>query len=227
MTATADKATNTRRGAAKGAPKAPKPESRVRSRPRPAIIAMAIALIIVGGLAAAYIYTTTGRTVQVLSASAAIARGHVIESGDLTAVEIPEGQSIPSFTVVQAKEIIGQYAVVDIPQGTLISPNNVAAEAGVPAGQSIVGIALTQAQLPPYPLANGDPVRIVETPINQGDPPATTPPSIEATVVTVTVDETSGNTIVAVAVDEDRAADLAARAATGRVALVLDAVPGE
>jgi SAF domain len=223
MTAVETDTTNAKRRGAAKTQRPPKAESRVRSRPRPAIIAMGLALIIVAGLVAAWIYTTTGRTVQVISANAAIARGEVITREDLTTVEIPEGQTIPSFGVDEAKSVIGQYAVVDIPQGTLISPNNIAVEAGVPEGESIVGIALTQAQLPPYPLANGDPVRIVETPINQGDPPATTPPTIKATVVSVTQDETSGNTVVAVAVDEDRAADLAARAATGRVALILDA----
>lgn len=227
MTAVETETTDTkRRGAAKSS-RPPRPESRVRSRPRPAIIALGFALVIVASLGGAWLYMSTGQTVQVISANAPIARGDQITREDLTTVEIPEGQTIPSYTVDDAKSVIGQYAVVDIPQGTLISPNNIAGNAGVPEGDSIVGIALTQAQLPPYPLASGDPVRIVETPINQGDPPATTPPTIKATVVSVTQDETSGNTIVAVAVDEDRAADLAARAATGRVALILDSTTGK
>ena len=47
--------------------------------------------------------------------------------------------------------------------------------------------------------------------------------TIEATVVGVNRVEETGETVVDVSVPEAEAADLAARAATGRVALVLDA----
>jgi len=205
-------------GGAKSAPV----QSRVRSRPRPAIIALSIALIIVAGLGAAYIYTTTGRTTEVFSASSAISRGSVVEPGDLTTVEIPDNQQIPSYATTDADSVIGKTATVDIPAGTLISPNNVASQAGLPADTSIVGVSLTPAQLPSFPMSSGDPVRIVETPVNQGDPPATTPKTISATVASVTKDNVSGNTVVSVQVNSRDAADLAARAATGRVALILD-----
>lgn len=225
MTTTSVETERPRKGAGKakgGGTKAGPVQSRVRNRPRPAIIALSVALIIVAGLAAAYIYTTTGRTTAVFSAANTIARGDVIESGDLTTVEIPDNQQIPAYATTDADNVIGQTATVDIPDGTLISPNNIAAQAGLPANTSIVGISLTPAQLPAFPMTSGDPVRIVETPVNQGDPPATTPQTISATVASVTTDDVSGNTIVSVQVDSDDAADLAARAATGRVALILD-----
>jgi SAF domain len=197
-------------------------QSRVRNRPRPMIIALSVALIIAASLAASYIYTTTGRTTAVFSAATPIARGDIIESADLTTVEIPDNQQIPSYATTDADSVIGKTATVDIPDGTLISPNNIARQAGLPANTSIVGISLTPSQLPAYPMSSGDPVRIVETPVNQGDPPATTPKTISATVASVTKDDVSGNTVVSVQVNSGDAADLAARAATGRVALILD-----
>jgi hypothetical protein len=199
-------------------------ESRVRNKPRPAIIALAIALIVTAGLAAAFIYTSTGRTMEVYTAVDSIARGDVIEASALTTVEIPDNQEIPSFALADRADMLGKTAVVDIPAGTLISPNNVAAGAGVADGTSIVGISFTANQLPPYPLVSGDPVRIIETPVTQGDPPKDEPGQTDATVVAVQFDDVSGNTLVAVSVEEDDAAGLAARAATGRVALVLDAI---
>jgi hypothetical protein len=198
--------------------------SRVRNKPRPAIIALAIALIVTAGLAAAYIYTSTGRTMEVFTAVNSIARGDVIERSDLSTVEIPDNQAIPSYGVLDEKEMVGKTAVVDIPAGTLISPNNVSSDAGLAEGQSIVGISFTANQLPPYPLVSGDPVRIVDTPVTQGDPPANSPASIAATIVAVKFDDVSGNTLVAVSVETINSAPLAARAATGRVALVLDAL---
>jgi hypothetical protein len=227
MTRTADvDVTPARKGSAPSKKREPRTpvQSRVRNRPRPAIIALSIALILAAGLAAAYLYATTGRTTQVFSAATSISRGDVIRSEDLTTVEIPDNQQIPSFTIAQPDAVVGKIATVDLPDGTLISPNNIAANAGPVAGSSIVGISLTAAQLPPYALVSGDPVRVVDTPTSQGNPPEETPETISATIVSVTEDTVTGNTVVAVAVDEATAPDLAARAATGRVALILDSL---
>jgi len=198
-------------------------QSRVRNKPRMPIIALAIALIIVSGLAVAYFYTLTARNTVVLMSAAGISRGDVITAESLTTVEIPEGQTeLPSVSVERADDIIGLFATVDIPNGTLISAGNVANNAGLAPGTSVIGISLTAAQLPPIPLVNGDPVLLVETPVLQGDPPSTVPKSFAATVVSTKVDEVSGNTVVAVSVSgKDQALNIAARAATGRVALIL------
>ena len=90
-------------------------------------------------------------------------------------------------------------------------------------GESLVGISLTPAQMPSEPLFGGDVVRIVTTPGDQGEVTDKEPVTIEATVVGVSRVEETGETVVDVSVPEAEAADLAARAATGRVALVLDA----
>jgi hypothetical protein len=42
--------------------------------------------------------------------------------------------------------------------------------------------------MPSYPLAAGDQVRIVDTPVAQGDPPADTPQTFPATVFSVVRD---------------------------------------
>ena len=90
-------------------------------------------------------------------------------------------------------------------------------------GESLVGISLTPAQMPSEPLYSGDTVRIVTTPGDQGEVTEQTPVTIEATVVGVSRVEETGETVVNVSVPKEKSADLAARAATGRVALVLDA----
>jgi hypothetical protein len=76
--------------------------------------------------------------------------------------------------------------------------------------------------LPAQPLRAGDRIRIVDTPVSQGEPPATTPASIAGLVVSVSEPDQAGVTVVDVTVPSARAADLAARVATGRIALVLD-----
>ncbi len=75
--------------------------------------------------------------------------------------------------------------------------------------------------LPAEPIAPGDAVRVVQTPGAQGEV-ADAPVTVSATVVGVHPSETGDQTIVDVVVPAEAAADLAARAATGKVALVLD-----
>jgi hypothetical protein len=90
------------------------------------------------------------------------------------------------------------------------------------AGQSLVGVALQPAQLPTEPLRAGDRVRVVDTPTSQADPPAATPDTIPAVVVSTEALDDGRQTIVNVTVPSAQAADLAARVATGRIALILD-----
>jgi hypothetical protein len=65
-------------------------------------------------------------------------------------------------------------------------------------------------------------VRIIVTPGDNGEPPANSPQFTVAEVVDTYPDETTGNTVVNVLVPHADAGVLAARAATGNVALVLD-----
>ena len=89
-------------------------------------------------------------------------------------------------------------------------------------GESIVGVALATGKLPAEPLRAGDRVRLVQTPADQADVPATQV-TIDALVQNVPVMSEDGQTVVIdLLVPSSRAAEVAARAATGRVALVLD-----
>jgi hypothetical protein len=84
-------------------------------------------------------------------------------------------------------------------------------------------VSLPPALMPATQLQSGDQVRIVATPGTQGDVPAgTIPTSIEAMVVGLRSAGDTGQIVVDVSVPHDQAAELAARAATGKVALVLD-----
>jgi hypothetical protein len=87
---------------------------------------------------------------------------------------------------------------------------------------SVVGVGLAPALLPGEPLQAGDRVRVVATPGDQGDVTSGGQRTIAATVVAVRGDSDTGQTVLSVQVPFDDAAELAARAATGKVAVVLD-----
>ena len=76
--------------------------------------------------------------------------------------------------------------------------------------------------MPAIPLKTGDDVRVVQTPGAQGQVGDVSPVTVTAEVVAVTRSEDGQSALVDLLVGADAAPDLAARAATGKVAVVLD-----
>lgn len=186
------------------------------------MIGLGAALIALGGLGAAWLTTVVGDTRPVLALRADVSRGAVIEADDLTMARVGRDPALNPVPESRRGEVVGQRAAQDLAAGSLLTPGSVTEKVIPGAGQSLVGVALTAAQLPGRALLPGDRVRIVNTPPAQADPPAGEPRAIRATVVESRGQPDTGLTVVDVTVPVRSAADLAARAATGRVALVLD-----
>lgn len=204
------------------APAAPKAIARAKERRRPLVFALCAVLIAVGGLGAAFAFTSVNDTQEVLVVNRDIARGENIEPGDLSVVRLSVDPALAPISGSQKSNIEGSRAAVDLWAGTMLAEQQIT-ESLVPGeGESLVGISLTAAQMPSEPLYSGDGVRIVTTPGDQGEVTDEDPVTIEATVVGVSRVEETGETVVNVSVPKEKSADLAARAATGRVALVLD-----
>jgi len=129
--------------------------------------------------------------------------------------------AVKTVPAAQANTIAGQRAALDLAPGGLLTPGDLATAVLPGRGSSVVGIGLAPGMLPAEPIAPGDAVRVVQTPGPQGEVDGT-PVTIAATVVGVHPAEAGDQTIVDVLVPAETAADLAARAATGKVALVLD-----
>lgn len=186
--------------------------------------ALGISLMLIAGLATWYITTNTSQTVTVLTTGAEIQRGEEITQGDLTTISIAGGQATDTVAASEASTIVGQVAAVDLPAGSLITSSNVINTLPVPEGKTIVGVSVTSAQLPAYGLTSGDQVRIVDTPVAQGEPPVDDPQSFRATVFTSKFDETNNAWVVDLVVPSGEAPSIAARAATQRVAIILDSL---
>jgi hypothetical protein len=191
-------------------------------RRRPALVGTALVAICLGALLAAWAWTATTNTEEVLVARQTIERGALIQSGDLARVRVSVDPALHPVPASQFDDLVGQRAVLDVAAGAMLTPDSFT-EAVVPAGDnSIVGVALTPAQVPGLDLAPGDHVRVVVTPAQGSGPPAGVPPVSEAEVAAVHVSAETGQLIVDLLVPHADAAVLAARAATGNVALVLD-----
>lgn len=206
-------------------PTAPDPASRAaqpRLRRRPAMAAAGVALVGLGGMTAAFLATSMDSSAPILVVARDVSRGEVLTEADLAVARLSglaAGAALPGGQLATA---VGQTAVTDLPAGMPVPPTSLAADPIPGPGQSVVGIKLAPGQLPTVALRPGDRVRVVGTPRAQDDAPTAAPPAAAAVVASTGVDETSGDTVVNVVVPAAQAPTVAALAATGRVALILD-----
>ena len=194
----------------------------VKLRRRPALVVAALALMLVGALVSAWAYTSLGNTQEVVAARVDVPRGQVITADDLRLVRIGVDPSVSVVPASQAAGLVGQRAAVDLRAGQLLVPGAVTSQVYPQPGMSTVGLSLLAAQLPSEPLRVGDRVRVVSTPGAQGDVSPSALVVFDGMVVAVSARDATGSTDVTVQVESSVAAEVAARSATGKVALVVD-----
>ena len=187
-------------------------------------MAAGVALVALGGLTAAWLAASASDTEQVLAVRAPVERGAVIEASDLVPAAINPDPNLATIPLTAQAQVVGQRAAVELAAGALVTPESVTTAMVPAAGQSLVGVTVTTAQMPAEPLQAGDRIRIVDTPRPQDDPPRTAPASLAAVVVATSFQDDTGNTVVDVTVPDTESAKLAARASTGRIAIVKDSV---
>jgi hypothetical protein len=158
----------------------------------------------------------------VLVARTTIERGSLISADDLARVRVSADPALDPVLGNEFDQVVGQRAVFDVAAGAMLTPDSFSAGVVPDGTNSIVGVALTAAQAPGLDLQTGDHVRVVVTPAQGEALPAGVPQFSEASIAGVSVSEETGQTIVDLLVPHADAVVLAARAATGNVALVLD-----
>jgi hypothetical protein len=186
---------------------------------RPLTVAVAVVLVCLGGVLGLWLWSSSSAATEVVAVRAPVERGRLIAATDLTTVRVTLDPSMRTIPGVQLESLVGKRAVADLTVGTLVAPEQVA-DAVVPVrGFAVVAVPIAPGLIPAEPLKAGDSVRLVQAPAQGGS--VTAPPTeIPATVLNVTPGDT--HTVVDVIVADGRAGELAARAATGDVALVLE-----
>lgn len=207
----------------------------VKRRRNPILIAVSVLLIVVGSLVAVWLWTASSTTIPVLASATPIERGQTITEADLRTVHISTDPALAPVGEGSKASIVGQKALSDIPGGTLITRDAVGRQVVPGSGDAVVGLDLSSGQMPATALLSGDRVRVVTTPGEGGDVPDT-PTTVSASVVSVSrstdaIDDGQAtspvaSTVVDVRVKANDAPRLAALAASGRIALVLDSREG-
>src|SRR4051794_8348386 len=154
------------------APAAPLPVGRsalepVRTRRRPLMIGLGLALTALGGLGAVWLASTGTGTTAVVGVAREVRAGQVIQRQDLVGVEIATGSGLRAVPVRRAEDVVGKRTLVRLLPGSLVHPDAVADKLVPAAGQALVGLSLSPGQRPAVPMDAGDPVEIVYTPGNQ------------------------------------------------------------
>lgn len=220
-------------------PAAPVP----RARRRPKLVALGVLAVCLGGLGAATLWTQATNTVPLVVVTQPVARGEVIEPGDLAVVDLPRAPGVSTVAADQLPGLVGRTAVTDLNAGSLL-PSGAIGDPVLPPGQSHLGLRLAAGRIPAEPLPQGVPVSLVPVPGPQdvtaqyagsqptggqssgsGGPTGTgnlTP--IRATIATAPVLAPDGTSwLVDVSVPTDDARQVAELAATDRLALVREA----
>lgn len=194
----------------------------VKIRRRPGHIVATIAATLVGAAIASWAWLGTTTSEEVVVASATIHRGDVITAENLATTRISRDATVEVVPGADLDELVGKRAALDIADGGLLTPAATTEDAWPPSGLSLVGIPVTSGRAPGIAFETGDLVRVVSTPAEGEQPAAGAPLTTDAEVVGTEIDDVSGETVVNVLVSYAEASALAARAASGNVALVVD-----
>lgn len=128
---------------------------------RPALAALALLLIVAGGLGAGLIVYRTGRQTDVLVANKTITPGHRMVSTDFTQDRV-SGASNRTIAASAESNFIGTTAVTTIPSGSLLIKNMFTGGSIVPSNGQLVGLYLSVAQRTDTAVSPGSVVQIYQ-----------------------------------------------------------------
>lgn len=190
-------------------------------RHRPVLIGAGLLLVAGCGLGSAWLVHAAKATNAVLVVARPVPVGQVIGDGDLTVARIAADSGLSTVAAGRRRRIVGRVAAVDLLAGQLLNPAAVTTQTPPGPGEQLVGIAVKDTQRPTR-LRPHDPVLLVGTPPVDADVSDTPPPSIPGTVLRVGAPDADGTTVVDVLVAATDGPRVAARAATGRIAVVVE-----
>ena len=135
----------------------------VGSRRRPALAVGSIALVVACLAVFISVYVKAGSHVSVLALTRAVPEGQVLTASDLTAVRMSVTSRIESVPASEAGSVVGRRAAELLEPNTLLTTNELVTSFSPPGGDSVVGLALKDGQLPASGVAPGETVEVILT----------------------------------------------------------------
>ncbi|RAO29532.1 hypothetical protein PSN13_04729 [Micromonospora saelicesensis] len=138
-------------------------------RVRPGLLGLAVLLIALGGLGAAFAVTSVRATGSYLAVARPVEVGREISAADLVTVQVAGGQGLRPVPAARLDEVVGKRAAVALLPGTLLTLGQVTDDPLLGPGQQQIAIGLKTAQVPARELHPGDKVLLVSTPDKDAD----------------------------------------------------------
>jgi hypothetical protein len=192
-----------------------------RGRRRPGLITAGVALSALGALLAVWLVASAGDRTDVVMLARDVPYGAAITADDLTTTAVAVDPSVATVAADGGAALIGQLATANLVAGSLLAPSDVAPTGPPGPGEALVPLPATADRLPASGLRAGDRLLVVDTPTQAADPPTEDPGTFEVVVARVGSPDLNGVSVVDVVASAADGPAIAARAATGRFALVL------
>ncbi|MFC8846732.1 MULTISPECIES: SAF domain-containing protein [unclassified Micromonospora] len=189
-------------------------------RVRPGLLGLAVLLIALGGLGAAFAVTSVRATGSYLAVARPVEVGRTLGADDLVTVQVAGGQGLRPVPAAQLDDVVGMRAAVALTPGTLLTLGQLTDDPLLGPGQQQLALDLAPGRVPAKRLHPGDRVLLVSIPDRSsgGQPASST--RFEATVIDTATPSTS-SVVVYVALTARDVPAVVALAAQGRIAVVL------
>ena len=192
-----------------------------KGRRRPGLLALGIALVAVGALAAVWLVNSASQRLPVVAVVRDVPYGSVLTDADLGTANVSVDSTVQTIPASANSSIVGRVAATDLIAGSLLVRGQVTTVAPPGTGQVLVPVAVPVSRMPAGGLQAGDHLLVVDTPNPDASPSGVPPPTIPATVVRLGATDVNGVTVVDVTVATGDGPALAALTASGRIALVV------
>lgn len=193
-----------------------------RRRPVLVIIGLVVAAL-AAALVAALLNAATATTL-VWATAGEVSRGHPIEPDDLVAVEVNQAtaESLLGASVASRDRLVGQVWAADLPAGQLLSEALVTQRLMVGDGQALVGLRLGPGGFPAAGLRPGDVVLVIESRLQQGEPPRVlVDRAVVESVAPLGDQGVASDRLVTLSVPVEAAASVANAGSAGRASLAV------
>lgn len=189
----------------------------MRSRRNLRLVAIGVLAICVGGLGAAWLYSSVAGANSVISVTRTVYRDQLITEADLGLVWLPSAPGLETVPGAQLEQVVGQTAHTDLVAGSVLSPRSFGAPA-VEAGMSRLGLRLAPGRMPSSDLPPGTPVLLVAVSRESTQPPPGA--SVPAKVASGATALPDGATLIDVSVPQEQAEWVARLAASDQLVVV-------
>ncbi|MBM0231616.1 flagellar biosynthesis protein FlgA [Micromonospora sp. STR1_7] len=190
-------------------------------RVRPGLLGLAVLLIALGGLGAAFAVTSVRATGSYLAVARPVEVGRQISAADLVTVQVAGGQGLRPVPAGRLDEVVGRRAAVALVPGTLLTLAQITDDPLLGPGQQQIALGLKTAQVPARQLHPGDKVLLVSTPDDNADGNAAAPGTRFSAIVIDMVSPANDDKVLYLALPVRDVPAVVALAAQERIAVVL------